>query len=131
MIKILVTGANGQLGQSIQAIKDNYIDIDFTFCNSKDLDITNTEEVKEFFSTNEFRYCINCAAYTNVEQAEKTPEKAYLVNGDGARNIAKECEKYNIYLFIYQQIMFLMEKKAHHMQYQIAQTLLMSMENLN
>ena len=98
MIKILVTGANGQLGQSIQAIKDNYIDIDFTFCNSKDLDITNTEEVKEFFSTNEFRYCINCAAYTNVEQAEKTPEKAYLVNGDGARNIAKECEKYNIIL---------------------------------
>ncbi|SFW56463.1 dTDP-4-dehydrorhamnose reductase [Cellulophaga fucicola] len=98
MIKILVTGANGQLGQSIQAIKDNYIDIDFTFCNSKDLDITNTEEVKEFFSTNEFRYCINCAAYTNVEQSEKTPEKAYLVNGDGARNIAKECEKYNIIL---------------------------------
>ena len=119
MIKIVVTGANGQLGQCIQVLKNTYSDLEFTFYNSDELDITNEEELKIFFDKNKFDYCINCAAYTNVEQAEKTPDEAYLVNGDGVKNIAEECRKHSVTL-------------VHiSTDYQIVQTLLMSMENLN
>ncbi|MCL5247317.1 dTDP-4-dehydrorhamnose reductase [Cellulophaga sp. 20_2_10] len=99
MIKIVVTGANGQLGRCFQKVKDTISDIEFIFCDSKDLDITDKERVQLFFEKNEFDYCINCAAYTNVEQAEKTPERAYFINGEGVKNIAKECKKHNVILF--------------------------------
>ncbi|MDO6489749.1 MULTISPECIES: dTDP-4-dehydrorhamnose reductase [unclassified Cellulophaga] len=99
MIKILVTGANGQLGQCIQVLKNAYSNLEFTFCNSDELDITDRERLQLFFDKNEFDYCINCAAYTNVEQAEKTPEKAHFINGEGVKNIAKECKKHNVILF--------------------------------
>ncbi|WKB82823.1 dTDP-4-dehydrorhamnose reductase [Cellulophaga lytica] len=98
MIKIVVTGANGQLGQCFKKVKDDYSDIKFTFCDSKDLDITDKERLRLFFDKDKFDYCINCAAYTNVEQAEKIPDKAYLVNGDGVKNIAEECIKHNVVL---------------------------------
>ncbi|AIM60216.1 dTDP-4-dehydrorhamnose reductase [Cellulophaga lytica] len=98
MIKILVTGSNGQLGQCIQVLKNVYSNLEFTFCNSDELDITNEERLRFFFQEYKFDYCINCAAYTNVDQAEKTPNKAYLVNGQGVKNIAEECRKHSVTL---------------------------------
>ncbi|MEP2239159.1 MAG: sugar nucleotide-binding protein, partial [Maribacter sp.] len=74
MKKVLVTGANGQLGQCLQKIAPLYKDLKFTFKNSTDLDITDRLSIKKNFDSNDFDYCINCAAYTNVEQAEKTPD---------------------------------------------------------
>ncbi len=94
MKKVLVAGANGQLGQSIQKIKDDYQGLEFTFCSSKDLDITKIKDLEYLFSTTKFDYCINCAAYTNVEEAEKNPKKAFLVNAKGVKNIAKLCKKH-------------------------------------
>lgn len=46
---VLVTGSNGQLGQSIQFVAKNYPQIDFVFCDSKTLDITNFENCEAFF----------------------------------------------------------------------------------
>ena len=43
-------------------------------------------------------YCINCAAYTNVEQAEKTPKIAYKINAEGVKNLAEVCKKTNVTL---------------------------------
>ncbi len=98
MKSVIVTGASGQLGQSIKKIASGYPQIDFTFFNSTDLDITNTKAVEEKFSNRAFDYCINCAAYTNVENSEKEPEKAFKVNSEGVKNLATVCKKQQIVL---------------------------------
>jgi dTDP-4-dehydrorhamnose reductase len=98
-VKVLVTGANGQLGRTIQELYDkNHLGIDFKFVSKKELDITNKEEVASFFKKKPFDFCINCAAYTNVEQAEKTPEIAYRVNADGVKYLAVSCNETNTIL---------------------------------
>ncbi|QLG45250.1 dTDP-4-dehydrorhamnose reductase [Costertonia aggregata] len=94
MKKVLVTGANGQLGQCIQKISEYYANLEFIFKDSKQLDITNAVEVDTLFTKKKFHFCVNCAAYTNVEQAEKTPDMAFKVNAEGAKNIALACNKY-------------------------------------
>tara|TARA_R110002050_G_scaffold48356_3_gene112602 strand:+ start:180642 stop:181427 length:786 start_codon:yes stop_codon:yes gene_type:complete len=96
--KILVTGANGQLGLSLKDIALDYPNYQFHFKNSLELDITKEKQIQEFFVKNNFNYCINCAAYTNVEQAEKTPEIAFKVNAEGVKNIAKVCKKFEVLL---------------------------------
>ncbi|WP_373517244.1 dTDP-4-dehydrorhamnose reductase [Pricia sp.] len=98
MTRILVTGANGQLGQSIQRIASNYPALEFFFKNSKDMDITDTQNVAEIFENGHYHYCINCAAYTNVEQAESEQKKAFAVNAEGVRNIAENCFKNDVTL---------------------------------
>ena len=90
---ILVTGANGQLGQAIQSIVENYPSIDFVFCSSIDLDITNIENCDAIFKQYKPTFCINTAAYTAVDKAEKEPNKAHLINVIGAKNIAEICKK--------------------------------------
>ncbi len=98
MKRILVTGARGQLGQCFQKIAPNYPDFEFYFKNSMELDITNESNIHAVFKSMNFEYCINCAAYTNVEQAEKTPGIAYKINGDGVKNLAKACKRYQVTL---------------------------------
>ena len=95
---VLVTGANGQLGQSLQFIAPNYPELHFVFCSSIDLDISNIENCKSVFSKIKPNYCINAAAYTAVDKAESEPEKAYLINVIGARNVAEVCKKHNTIL---------------------------------
>ncbi|KAA5827422.1 dTDP-4-dehydrorhamnose reductase [Algibacter amylolyticus] len=90
--KVLVTGANGQLGLTIKELyQDNNINLEFILVSKEELDITNKEALSEFFNSNSFDYCINCAAYTNVEQAEKTPEQAYQVNSEAVKFLANVC----------------------------------------
>lgn len=96
-MKILVTGANGQLGQVFQK-KEKQIKANFNFQNSSSLDITNHAAVEAFFQENQFNYCINCAAYTNVEAAETEIEKAFLVNAKAAKNLAEVCQKNQVVL---------------------------------
>ncbi|MEC3906292.1 dTDP-4-dehydrorhamnose reductase [Tamlana sp. 2201CG12-4] len=91
--KILVTGAGGQLGKTIEELyKDNDQDLGFVFTNKTILDIANKVALEEFFLNNKFDYCINCAAYTDVEQAEKTPKIAFKVNAEGVKNLAEACK---------------------------------------
>ena len=96
---ILVTGANGQLGLTIKELFEvNNDNIDFTFVTKSELDITDEERLKQYFNLNHFDYCINCAAYTNVEQAEKNPEIAYRVNAEGVKYLAEACNENNVVL---------------------------------
>jgi dTDP-4-dehydrorhamnose reductase len=92
---VLVTGANGQLGQALQSISGNYPEIDFVFCSSSDLDITKKESCETVFVKYKPDYCINAAAYTAVDKAESEPEKAQLINVKGAENLAEVCKKYD------------------------------------
>lgn len=96
--QILVTGSNGQLGLTFQDLEINYPDIEFTFLNSSQLNITSKQNIESVFVKNNFDFCINCAAYTNVEQAEKTPEIAFKINAEGVKNISKACKTYNVKL---------------------------------
>ena len=89
---VLVTGANGQLGQAIQSIGEKYPSIDFVFCTSSNLDITSLVQCENVFQKHQPQFCINTAAYTAVDKAESEPEKANLVNVIGAKNLAQVCK---------------------------------------
>jgi len=90
---VLVTGANGQLGQSLQFIAKEYPAIEFVFCSSSELDITNKQNCQAVFEKYQPNYCINSAAYTAVDKAESEPQKAHSINVAGAKNLAEICKQ--------------------------------------
>lgn len=98
MKKVLVTGAGGQLGKSIQKIAPHYPKLELHYFQFGDLDITDSENVISTFSEKDYDYCINCAAYTAVDDAEKFPEPAFAVNAEGAKNLALACRQNGIKL---------------------------------
>lgn len=115
--RVLVTGANGQLGQSIKEVANNTSDIEFFYTNSNALDITNEKKVNSFFCKNKFDYCINCAAYTAVDKAEEERELAYEINVLGAKNLAEACKITNtILIHISTDFVFDGEKKQPYIE---------------
>ena len=98
MINLLVTGSSGQLGQCLKQLLLSATDISCYFAAREDLDITNSDELQRFFSEHNFDYCINTAAYTNVEKAESEQKEAFLINAEGAYSLAKACKKHNVVL---------------------------------
>jgi dTDP-4-dehydrorhamnose reductase len=97
-MNILITGANGQLGMSIQKLAPSYPEHMFTYTDFKELDITDFEKVKEYLSAQQFDVLINCAAYTAVDKAEEDKEKAKLLNVSATKHLARLTEEFNIYL---------------------------------
>ena len=87
MKKILITGANGMLGrEAVQIFSDcGYQVIKGT---RENLDITNRDLVNEFFAKNDFDLVLHAAAYTKVDDAESNKELAFLINSEGAKNVA-------------------------------------------
>ncbi|WP_322551179.1 dTDP-4-dehydrorhamnose reductase [Flavobacterium psychraquaticum] len=95
---VLVTGANGQVGQAIQSVVEHYPSINFIFCGSSDLDITNLNNCEAVFQKHQPNFCINTAAYTAVDKAESESSKAFDINANGAENLAITCKKSNTIL---------------------------------
>lgn len=98
MKKVLVTGANGQLGCCIKEAAKVHSEMEFLFVDKSTLDITNSLEVATFFANNTFDFCINAAAYTHVDKAENDKENAFLVNAEGVRNLSIACKKHDVCL---------------------------------
>lgn len=98
MKKILITGANGQLGHCFKTKSKLTNSLDFVFLDSKILDITNANQVKSIFKKTNFDYCINCAAYTAVDAAEDNIETATNINVIGSKNLAEACQEFNVTL---------------------------------
>lgn len=92
-MRILVTGANGQLGMTFRAIAPKHPEHEFFFCTSKELDVTDPNSVEAVIQNYTPEVVINCAAYTAVDRAEEEPEKAYAVNADGVKNLVDACQK--------------------------------------
>lgn len=83
---LLITGANGQLGQ---CLKDLLGENGALYTDAADLDITDWEAVRRFGAAHPLSGIINCAAYTNVDKAEDEPSLARAVNVQGPGNLAK------------------------------------------
>ncbi|KFE99243.1 dTDP-4-dehydrorhamnose reductase [Chryseobacterium formosense] len=99
MKKILVIGGNGQLGNCIRKIASDFENqYEFTFTDSQTLDITNRDQINDFFYDLKPDFCINASAYTAVDLAEKEEEKAFAVNAEGVGNLAEACADYKTVL---------------------------------
>jgi dTDP-4-dehydrorhamnose reductase len=91
-MNILVTGANGQLGNEMQIVsknsKDNYIFTDVCDGYQK-LDITDIEAIRKEVKDNDIKCIINCAAWTNVDKAETAGDIVETLNATAPENLAK------------------------------------------
>lgn len=99
MRKILIVGGNGQLGSCFNKLVTEYaLEYDFCFSDHDTLDITNQEQVDSYFADCEPDFCINAAAYTAVDLAEKEKEKAFAVNATGVGYLAGVCAESGVEL---------------------------------
>ncbi|NOZ36025.1 MAG: dTDP-4-dehydrorhamnose reductase [Chlorobi bacterium] len=96
MNNILVTGANGQLGNEIKKTTSAFKNFHFLFTDVEELDITKPDNIQKFYLKNKFDYIINCAAYTNVDKAETDKINADKINAEAVKNLSEISEKYKI-----------------------------------
>lgn len=87
MNKILVTGANGQLGNSIRSLASQYPEFNFLFTDVDTLDICDPVAVHLYVTKNQVNYILNCAAYTAVDKAEDNEEICSRINWIAVRNL--------------------------------------------
>lgn len=97
---VLLTGANGQLGQDFQKLLDK-LGIKYTATDYRELDVNDKDKVKKFVDNNNFTMIINCAAYNNVDKAEEEPEKCYALNYYVPKYLAEICKEKNIVFVTY------------------------------
>ncbi len=93
-MNILVTGANGQLGNEMRIVAKNSAD-NYIFTDVAELDITNAAAVEKMVKDNDVNVIVNCAAYTNVDKAEDDREFAEILNAKAAENLAVAIKKNN------------------------------------
>ena len=96
-MKVLITGANGQLGLSFQSRSKlaTSLGIQLLFADRQQLDITQPESIANFIQQNPIDLIVNTAAYTAVDRAESEPQQAALINCQGPENLARYCAQYN------------------------------------
>ena len=96
MKKILVIGSNGQLGNCFKKLAADFeTQFEFKFADSQELNITDSRAVENFFDEFQPQFCVNAAAYTTVDLAEKEVDKAFAVNAVGVANISEACKNSN------------------------------------
>lgn len=96
--RILVTGANGQLGMEMRilgAVAPN----EYIFTDVEELDITDKKAVEDFVCQNNIQIIVNCAAYTNVDRAEEDEATAERINAEAVRNLAEAVKRVDGMLF--------------------------------
>ena len=93
-MNILVTGANGQLGNEMRIVSKGSSDR-YIFTDVEELDITNRDAVINFVKENDIKVVVNCAAYTNVDKAEDDEATAELINAQAVENLADACKVNN------------------------------------
>ncbi len=93
-MNILVTGANGQLGNEMRVVAQNSTD-NYIFTDVTELDITDALAVEKTIRNNNINVVINCAAYTNVDKAENDREFAEILNAKAVENLAVAIRKNN------------------------------------
>lgn len=97
-MKVLVTGASGQIGSELIRRSSNFC-LDIVAANRSELDISIQSEVEQYVLLKGPDAIVNAAAYTAVDLAESEQKKAYDINCEGVKNLAEVCLKNNIPLF--------------------------------
>ena len=92
MKRILITGANGQLGNEMRVLSEEYPEYAYFFTDVAELDICNEQAVMDFVKANGIHTIVNCAAYTAVDNAEDHVEFCTRLNADAVGYLAKSAE---------------------------------------
>jgi dTDP-4-dehydrorhamnose reductase len=92
MPSYLITGARGQLGQCFHSIQKEFPQHQLFFAASSEVDITRSETLRAYHDKHPFEGIINCAAYTQVDQAESAPEQAQQRNAEGVKTLIQFAE---------------------------------------
>lgn len=95
---VLITGANGQLGQALQAEAAGFPALTLISSARSEVDICDTASIGQAIQRFQPQVIINCAAYTAVDKAEAEPAQAYRINRDGVSNLAAQAAQHNIAL---------------------------------
>lgn len=99
MKNILITGANGQLGNCLRDLVAAYQDkYRFFYTDVEELDITDAAAIDRYVADNQIHVIINAAAYTAVDKAEDDMDMAYKLNRDAVRNLAEVAKTHNCLL---------------------------------
>ncbi len=91
--KILVTGANGQLGKELKQLAPSFPQFEFIFLSKQDLPIQHFKMVRDYFKTYRPKCLVNCAAYTAVDRAEAEKDLAFQVNAEAVGVLAAVCKE--------------------------------------
>ena len=94
-IKLLITGANGQLGRELRLLLEGDDRFDAICTDVEELDITHADAVEQFVTTHRPDYIVNCAAYTAVDRAEDNETTAALLNTDAVAILAQAAANVN------------------------------------
>lgn len=92
MKNILITGANGQLGNEMRVLSEENRDYTYFFTDVAELDICNGQAVMDFVKANNIHVVVNCAAYTAVDKAEENVGLCTRLNSDAVGYLAKAAE---------------------------------------
>lgn len=92
MKNILITGANGQLGNEMRVLSEENKEYTYFFTDVAELDICNEQSVMDFVKANNIHVIVNCAAYTAVDKAEENIEFCTKLNADAVGYLAKAAE---------------------------------------
>ncbi len=95
MKKILVTGANGQLGNEMRLLAEEHRNFEYFFTDVAELDICDEQAVMEFVSAHQIDEIVNCAAYTAVDKAEDNVELCDKLNHVAPGYLAKAARSRN------------------------------------
>ncbi len=93
-MKVLVTGANGQLGKALKAGSNNHPELELLFTDIEDLDITSYDAVEKLILSFKPEALINCASYNAVDKAEDEPVEAMQINGNALQTLAGLARKH-------------------------------------
>ena len=94
--KILITGANGQLGNELNKLAAQYPNLEMLYTDIGNLDLTNRQACMDYINIHQPKYIINCAAYTAVDKAEDDADNAWKVNVEAVRNLLEACKLNNV-----------------------------------
>ena len=94
MKNILITGANGQLGNEMRVLSAEYPEYSYFFTDVEELNICNEQAVMDYVEDHQIHVIVNCAAYTAVDKAEEDVELCTKLNADAVGYLAKAAEAF-------------------------------------